>query len=69
IVERVYTKIYIKYVRLGPVLEKGKVGEHGVSFGVSEQYEELKSMLGTWSDTNDDSERANRQRIDTERNV
>ncbi|PAG99642.1 nitrate reductase subunit alpha, partial [Staphylococcus aureus] len=69
IVERDYTKIYDKYVTLGPVLEKGKVGAHGVSFGVSEQYEELKSMLGTWSDTNDDSVRANRPRIDTARNV
>ncbi|HDB8673539.1 TPA: nitrate reductase subunit alpha, partial [Staphylococcus aureus] len=29
----------------------------------------LKSMLGTWSDTNDDSVRANRPRIDTARNV
>ena len=26
-------------------------------------------MLGTWSDTNDDSVRANRPRIDTARNV
>lgn len=69
IVERDYTKIYDKYVTLGPVLEKGKVGAHGVSFGVSEQYEELKSMLGTWSDTNDDSVRTNRPRIDTARNV
>ncbi|HCZ9467879.1 TPA: nitrate reductase subunit alpha [Staphylococcus aureus] len=69
IVERDYTKIYDKYVTLGPVLEKGKVGAHGVSFGVSEQYEELKSMLGTWSDTNDDSVRVNRPRIDTARNV
>ncbi len=69
IVERDYTKIYDKYVTLGPVLEKGKVGAHGVSFGVSEQYEELKSMLGTWSDTNDDSVRSNRPRIDTARNV
>lgn len=31
IVERDYTKIYDKYVTLGPVLEKGKVGAHGVS--------------------------------------
>ncbi|HAR6931506.1 TPA: nitrate reductase subunit alpha [Staphylococcus aureus] len=69
IVERDYTKIYDKYVTLGPVLEKGKVGAHGVSFGVSEQYEELKSMLGTWSDINEDSVRTNRPRIDTARNV
>ncbi len=69
IVERDYTKIYDKYITLGPVLEKGKVGAHGVSFGVSEQYEELKSMLGTWSDTNEDSVRTNRPRIDTARNV
>jgi hypothetical protein len=37
------TKIYDKYVTLGPVLEKGKVGAHGVSFGVSEQYEKYRT--------------------------
>ena len=69
IVERDYTKIYDKYVTLGPKLETDKLGAHGVSFGVSEQYEELKSMLGTWGDTNEDSIRTNRPRIDTARNV
>ena len=42
IVERDYTQIYNKYVTVGPLLEKAKVGAHGVSFSVSEQYEELK---------------------------
>lgn len=50
IVERDYTKIYDKFVTLGPLLEKAKVGAHGVSFSVKDEYEELKSMLGTWND-------------------
>ena len=31
VVDRDYTKIYDKYVTLGPLLEKGKVGAHGVN--------------------------------------
>src|SRR5699024_10452901 len=37
IVERDYTKIYDKYVTLGPNLSTGKVGAHGVSFSVAEE--------------------------------
>lgn len=69
IVERDYTKIYDKYVTLGPLLEKGKVGAHGVSFSVKEEYEELKSMIGTWNDDDEHSVRNDRPRIDTARKV
>ena len=30
IVERDYTQIYDKFVTVGPKLEKGKIGAHGV---------------------------------------
>ena len=45
IVERDYTQIYDKFVTVGPKLEKGKIGAHGVSYSVSEEYEELKSIV------------------------
>ncbi|MDQ0194785.1 nitrate reductase subunit alpha [Paenibacillus wynnii] len=50
IVERDYTKIHDKYVTLGPLLATGKVGAHGVSFSVAEEYEELKRINGTYFD-------------------
>lgn len=50
VVERDYTKIYDKYVTLGPNLATGKVGAHGVSFSVAEEYEELKRLNGTYYD-------------------
>lgn len=50
IVERDYTKIYDKFVTLGPNLAKGKVGAHGVNFSVAEEYEELKGINGTYYD-------------------
>lgn len=50
IVERDYTQIYNKYVTLGPLLEKGKVGAHGVHFSVQEEYEDLKKMNGSHFD-------------------
>ncbi|AZK46367.1 nitrate reductase subunit alpha [Paenibacillus lentus] len=50
IVERDYTKIYDKYITLGPNLSTGKVGAHGVSFSVAEEYEELKRINGTYHD-------------------
>lgn len=50
VVERDYTKIYDKYITLGPNLESGKVGAHGVSFSVKEEYEELKKINGAYSD-------------------
>lgn len=50
IVERDYTKVYDKYVTLGPNLATGKVGAHGVSFSVQEEYEQMKSINGTYFD-------------------
>lgn len=50
LVERDYTQIYDKYVTLGPNVATGKVGAHGVSFSVTEEYEELKRINGTYFD-------------------
>jgi nitrate reductase alpha subunit len=50
IVERDYTKIYDKYVSLGPLVSTGKVGAHGVSFSVQEEYEDLKQINGAYFD-------------------
>jgi nitrate reductase alpha subunit len=47
VVERDYTKIYDKFVTLGPNLENGAVGADGLSYPIGEQYNELKDMLGT----------------------
>ena len=69
IVERDYTQIYDKFVTVGPKLEKGKIGAHGVSYSVSEEYEELKSIVGTWNDDNTISVKNDRPRIDTARKV
>lgn len=45
-VERDYTKIYDKFISLGPNVSKNPIGAHGISFTVSEQYEELKKSNG-----------------------
>lgn len=66
VVERDYTAIYDKYISVGPLLEKGKVGAHGVSFSVKEQYDELKLMLDTWED---DTVKNGLPRMDTARKV
>lgn len=50
IVERDYTQIYNKYITLGPLLSTGKVGAHGVSFSVSEEYEMMKGINGVYED-------------------
>lgn len=50
VVERDYTQVYDKYVTLGPLLATGKVGAHGVSFSVAEEYELMKSINGTYFD-------------------
>lgn len=50
IVERDYTQVYDKYVTLGPLLSTGKVGAHGVSFSVAEEYEMMKGINGTYFD-------------------
>ncbi|MGW7928232.1 nitrate reductase subunit alpha [Staphylococcus xylosus] len=67
VVDRDYTKIFDKYVTVGPLLEKAKIGAHGVSFSVAEQYEELKSMVGTWNEEDEDSIKNDRPRLDTAR--
>ncbi|RIN03811.1 nitrate reductase subunit alpha [Staphylococcus shinii] len=67
VIDRDYTKIFDKYVTVGPLLEKAKVGAHGVSFSVAEQYEELKSMVGTWNEEDEDSVKNDRPRLDTAR--
>src|SRR5690625_4537468 len=50
IVERDYTQIFDKYVSLGPNIEHGKVGAHGVNFSVSEEYDMLKGINGVYYD-------------------
>lgn len=66
VVERDYTQIYDKYISVGPLLEKGKIGAHGVSFSVKDQYDELKLMLDTWED---DTIKNGMPRMDTARKV
>ncbi|HJV46064.1 MAG TPA: nitrate reductase subunit alpha [Bacillota bacterium] len=46
IVERDYTKIYDKFIALGPSLETNPIGAHGISYSVSIEYEELKKING-----------------------
>ncbi|MDY3697222.1 MAG: molybdopterin dinucleotide binding domain-containing protein, partial [Staphylococcus hyicus] len=66
VVDRTYTDVHDKFISVGPLLENGKVGAHGVSFSVKEQYDELRSMVGTWED---DTVKNNKPRIDTARKV
>nr|WP_138072908.1 nitrate reductase subunit alpha [Macrococcus canis] len=66
VVDRTYTDIYDKYVSVGPLLENGKVGAHGVSFSVKEEYNELRSMVGTYED---DTVKNGLPRIDTAKRV
>lgn len=49
IVERDYTEVYDKFITAGPGF-RNKIGAHGVSFDVTEQHEELKSMNGVYTD-------------------
>ncbi|MDV6378857.1 nitrate reductase subunit alpha [Sporosarcina sp. GW1-11] len=50
IVERDYTKVYDKYITLGPLLSTGKTGAHGVNFSVAEEYEMMKRINGVYDD-------------------
>ncbi|WP_153733262.1 nitrate reductase subunit alpha [Sporosarcina obsidiansis] len=50
IVERDFTKVYDKYITLGPLLSTGKTGAHGVSFSVAEEYELMKGINGVYED-------------------
>src|SRR5699024_9485466 len=46
IVERTYADNFDKYISLGSNVEHVKVGAHGVSFSVKEEYEMLKDING-----------------------
>ncbi|NCU17814.1 nitrate reductase subunit alpha [Pallidibacillus pasinlerensis] len=47
VVERDYKQIYNKMIALGPNVVKQPLGAHGVSWMVDDEYESLKSRLGT----------------------
>lgn len=47
LVERDYTKIYEKWMHLGPLTGKAGTGVHGTSFNVSKQVKELELICGT----------------------
>ncbi|MFC6322359.1 nitrate reductase subunit alpha [Companilactobacillus baiquanensis] len=49
LVKRDYTAVYDKYVALGPNA-CGKVGSNGYSYSVADEYNELKDIIGTYSD-------------------
>ncbi|UXR73729.1 nitrate reductase subunit alpha [Staphylococcus sp. IVB6238] len=66
VVDRTYTDVHDKFISVGPLLENGKVGAHGVSFSVKEEYDELRSMVGKWED---DTVKNDKPRIDTARKV
>ncbi len=46
VVKRDYTKIYDKFVSLGPNVYEKPLGAHGWSWSAKEEYEKLKVMLG-----------------------
>lgn len=50
IVERDYKEIYQKYITLGPKISKGKIGYHGLTFSITEEFEDLKKINGTYRD-------------------
>ncbi|KKK33386.1 nitrate reductase [Salinicoccus sediminis] len=50
VVERDYTQVFDKYVTVGPKLGTGKIGAHGVQFSAREEFEELKSITGVYTD-------------------
>lgn len=47
IVERDYRKIYEKFISLGENVGNQPIGANGISWSATEEYEELKSRLGT----------------------
>jgi nitrate reductase / nitrite oxidoreductase, alpha subunit len=50
IVERDYTKVYEKFISLGPVI-KEQIGAKGIGWNAKEEYEKLKTILGTANKT------------------
>ncbi|MFT8822658.1 nitrate reductase subunit alpha [Liquorilactobacillus satsumensis] len=49
LIKRDYPQVYDKFVALGPNA-RGKVGGVGYSYDVSSEYDELKEILGTYTD-------------------
>lgn len=52
IVERDLSKVYDKYISLGPKVKEA-IGAHGIRFTAQEEYEELKALIGTAIQTKD----------------
>ena len=50
VVERDYSKLYEKFIALGPVI-KEQIGAKGLAWNVREEYEKLKALIGTASQT------------------
>ncbi|KRG12411.1 nitrate reductase [Virgibacillus soli] len=65
IVERDYTKIFDKYITLGPNVKQA-LGAHGVSFQGKEEYEKLFKMLGPSKHSKDFKDQPN---LYTDRNA
>lgn len=49
LIKRDYTKVYDKFIALGPNA-RGKLGGEGYSYDVSDQYDELKDLLGAYDE-------------------
>ncbi|AKG73021.1 nitrate reductase subunit alpha [Salinicoccus halodurans] len=64
VVGRDYTQIFDKYITVGPKLGTGKIGAHGVAFSAGEEFEELKSITGVYTD---ESIKSGLPKIDTAR--
>ncbi len=47
VTERDYPKVYEKFITVGPLLEQNPIGAHGLGWNSKEEYQELKSLLGT----------------------
>lgn len=47
LIKRDYTQVYDKFIALGPNA-RGKMGSNGYSYDVSQEYDELKDILGTY---------------------
>ncbi|MGC5327574.1 nitrate reductase subunit alpha [Brevibacillus sp. SYSU BS000544] len=52
IVERDYTKVYDKYISLGPMV-KEQIGSKGMGWKAEEEYNKLKALIGTSTQTAD----------------
>ena len=46
LVDRDYTRIYEKFVSLGPLAENNPIGADGISWSGKEEYEKLKGLIG-----------------------